>query len=37
MDRADLEAARRAAAGLEQAYAQLEQALREQVKRGTGT
>jgi HPt (histidine-containing phosphotransfer) domain-containing protein len=37
MDRADLEAARRAASGLEQSYAQLEQALREQVRRGTGT
>jgi signal transduction histidine kinase/DNA-binding response OmpR family regulator/HPt (histidine-containing phosphotransfer) domain-containing protein len=37
MDRADLEAARRAAAGLDQSYAQLEKALREQVKRGTGT
>ena len=36
-DRADLEAARRAAAGLEQSYAQLEQALRDQVRRGTGT
>jgi len=37
MDRADLEAARRAASGLEQSYAQLEQALRDQVRRGTGT
>jgi len=36
-DRADLEAARRAASGLDQAYAQLEQALREQVQRSTGT
>jgi CheY-like chemotaxis protein/HPt (histidine-containing phosphotransfer) domain-containing protein len=37
MDRADLEAARRAAGGLEQSYAQLEKALREQVRRETGT
>jgi HPt (histidine-containing phosphotransfer) domain-containing protein len=37
MDRADLEAARRAASGLEQTYAQLETALREQTARDTGT
>jgi two-component system, sensor histidine kinase and response regulator len=34
---ADLQAARRAASGLEQAYAQLETALRDQARRGTGT
>jgi HPt (histidine-containing phosphotransfer) domain-containing protein len=36
-DRADLEAARRAASGLDQSYAQFEQALRAQLKRDTGT
>jgi signal transduction histidine kinase/CheY-like chemotaxis protein/HPt (histidine-containing phosphotransfer) domain-containing protein len=36
-DRADLEAARRAAAGLDRSYTELEQALRDQVRRGTGT
>jgi two-component system, sensor histidine kinase and response regulator len=36
-EQADLQAARRAAAGLEHAYAQLETALRSQVHRGTGT
>ena len=37
LEQADLHAARRAAAGLEQAYAQLETALRGQTKRSTGT
>ncbi|MGB7737490.1 MAG: response regulator [Steroidobacteraceae bacterium] len=37
LERADLRAARRAASGLEQAYAQLETALRGQTKRSTGT
>jgi HPt (histidine-containing phosphotransfer) domain-containing protein len=37
LEQADLQAARRTAAGLEHAYAQLEQALRSQAQRGTGT
>ncbi len=37
VEQADLQAARRAASGLEQAYAQLETALRGQAKRSTGT
>jgi HPt (histidine-containing phosphotransfer) domain-containing protein len=36
-EQADLQAARRAASGLRQAYAQLETALRGQAERGTGT
>ena len=36
-EQADLQAARRAASGLEHAYAQLETALRGQAQRGTGT
>jgi HPt (histidine-containing phosphotransfer) domain-containing protein len=37
VEQADLQAARRAASGLEQAYAQLETALRDQAQRSTGT
>jgi len=37
LEQADLQAARRAASGLERAYAQLETALRDQAKRSTGT
>jgi HPt (histidine-containing phosphotransfer) domain-containing protein len=37
LEQADLQAARRAASGLEDAYAQLEQALRGQAQRSTGT
>ncbi len=37
LEQADLQAARRAAAGLAQAYAQLESALRAQAERRTGT
>jgi HPt (histidine-containing phosphotransfer) domain-containing protein len=36
-EQADLQAARRAASGLKQAYAQLETALRSQAERSTGT
>ena len=36
-EQADLQAARRAASGLKQAYAQLETALRGQTERSTGT
>ena len=36
-EQADLQAARRAASGLKQAYAQLETALRGQAERSTGT
>ena len=37
LEQADLEAARRAASGLDQAYTQLEQALRGEAERTTGT
>ena len=37
LEQADLQVARRAASGLEQAYAQLETALRAQAERRTGT
>ncbi|MGB7904910.1 MAG: response regulator [Steroidobacteraceae bacterium] len=37
LEQADLQAARRAASGLERAYAQLETALRDQARRSTGT
>ena len=37
LEQADLEAARRAASGLDQAYTQLEKALRGQAERTTGT
>jgi HPt (histidine-containing phosphotransfer) domain-containing protein len=37
LEQADVQVARRTATGLEQAYAQLEAALRSQAQRGTGT
>jgi two-component system sensor histidine kinase/response regulator len=37
LEQVDLQAARRAASGLERAYAQLETALRDQARRSTGT